>query len=59
LVVDAVNKDRLVGIVDDEQDITELFRDALSTINGITILHSQIQYWLLNTLRSITKSTCW
>jgi len=37
LVVDAVNKDRLVGIVDDEQDITELFRDALSTINGITI----------------------
>ena len=37
MVVDAVNKVRLVGIVDDEQDITELFRDALSAINGITI----------------------
>ncbi|HEY9398723.1 MAG TPA: response regulator [Nitrososphaeraceae archaeon] len=32
-----VSKSRLVGIVDDEQDIIKLFHDALGVINGITI----------------------
>ncbi|HEY9398560.1 MAG TPA: response regulator [Nitrososphaeraceae archaeon] len=35
--IDVVSKSRLVGIVDDEQDITKLFHDALGVINGITI----------------------
>ena len=29
--------DKLVSIVDDEQDITTLFRDALMNIKGITV----------------------
>ena len=37
MVIDAGSKKRLVGIVDDEVDITKLFRDALGIINGITI----------------------
>jgi DNA-binding NtrC family response regulator len=37
MVIDVIRKKRLVGIVDDEEDITRLFRDALSLINGITI----------------------
>jgi DNA-binding NtrC family response regulator len=37
MVIDVIRKKRLVGIVDDEEDITRLFRDALGLINGITI----------------------
>jgi two-component system response regulator (stage 0 sporulation protein F) len=37
MVFDLISKKRLVGIVDDEEDITGLFRDALGVINGITI----------------------
>jgi DNA-binding NtrC family response regulator len=37
VVIDLISKKRLVGIVDDEEDITKLFRDALGIINGITI----------------------
>jgi DNA-binding NtrC family response regulator len=37
MVFDLISKKRLVGIVDDEVDITKLFRDALGVINGITI----------------------
>jgi DNA-binding NtrC family response regulator len=32
-----VSENKLVAIVDDEDDIVKLFRDALGTINGITI----------------------
>jgi DNA-binding NtrC family response regulator len=32
-----VTRKRLVGIVDDEKDITVLFRDALAVVSGITI----------------------
>lgn len=32
-----VSKGKLVAIVDDEDDIVELFRDALGSINNITI----------------------
>lgn len=31
------SKSKLVAIVDDEDDIVKLFRDALGTINGITV----------------------
>jgi len=38
LVADnTVSKSKLVAIVDDEDDIVQLFRDALGSINGITI----------------------
>jgi len=37
MVFDLISKKRLVGIVDDDVDITNLFRDALGIINGITI----------------------
>jgi hypothetical protein len=37
MVFDLISKKRLVGIVDDEVDITNLFRDALGVINGTTI----------------------
>jgi len=38
LVADnSISKSKLVAIVDDEDDIAKLFRDALGTINGITI----------------------
>jgi hypothetical protein len=30
-----VTRKRLVGIVDDEKDITVLFRDALAVVSGI------------------------
>ena len=33
----SVSKSKLVAIVDDEDDIVKLFRDALGTINGITV----------------------
>ena len=33
----SISKSKLVAIVDDEDDIAKLFRDALGTINGITI----------------------
>lgn len=33
----SVSKSKLVAIVDDENDIVKLFRDALGTINGITV----------------------
>ena len=33
----SVSKNKLVGVVDDDDDIATLFRDALGTINGITI----------------------
>ena len=33
----SVSKSKLIAIVDDEDDITNLFRDALGTINDITI----------------------
>jgi DNA-binding NtrC family response regulator len=32
-----VNKKGLIGVVDDELDIAQLFRDALQTTNGFTI----------------------
>ena len=32
-----VTRKRLVGIVDDEKDISVLFRDALAVVSGITI----------------------
>ncbi|TLX66828.1 MAG: response regulator, partial [Thaumarchaeota archaeon] len=32
-----ISKNRLVAIVDDEADITRLFRDALGVVSGITI----------------------
>ena len=32
-----ISNSKLVAIVDDEDDIAKLFRDALGTINGITI----------------------
>ncbi|TLX66620.1 MAG: response regulator [Thaumarchaeota archaeon] len=32
-----ISKNRLVAIVDDEADITKLFRDALGVVSGITI----------------------
>ena len=35
--MDLISKNRLVAIVDDEEDITKLFHDALGTIKGITI----------------------
>ena len=38
MVVDnSVSKSRLIAIVDDEDDIVKLFRDALGTINGIIV----------------------
>ena len=37
MVFDLISRKRLVGIVDDEVDITKLFRDALGVINGIRI----------------------
>jgi DNA-binding NtrC family response regulator len=38
LVADnSFSKSKLVAIVDDEDDIVKLFRDALGTINGITV----------------------
>jgi DNA-binding NtrC family response regulator len=38
LVADnSVSKSKLIAIVDDENDIVKLFRDALGTINGITV----------------------
>jgi DNA-binding NtrC family response regulator len=38
LVADnSVSKSKLIAIVDDEDDIVKLFRDALGTINGITV----------------------
>lgn len=33
----SVSKSKLIAIVDDEDDIVKLFRDALGTINGITV----------------------
>ena len=33
----SVSKTKLMAIVDDEDDIVKLFRDALGTINGITV----------------------
>ena len=33
----SVSKSKHVAIVDDEDDIVKLFRDALGTINGITV----------------------
>jgi two-component system C4-dicarboxylate transport response regulator DctD len=36
MVFDLISK-RLIGIIDDEVDITNLFRDALGIINGVTI----------------------
>lgn len=33
----SISKSKLVAIVDDEDDIAKLFRDALGTINDITI----------------------
>lgn len=33
----SISKSKLVAIVDDEDDIVKLFRDALGTINGITV----------------------
>lgn len=33
----SISKSKLVAIVDDEHDIIELFRNALGTINNITI----------------------
>ena len=33
----SVSKSKLMAIVDDEDDIVKLFRDALGTINGITV----------------------
>ena len=33
----SVSKSKLIAIVDDEDDITNLFRDGLGTINDITI----------------------
>jgi two-component system response regulator (stage 0 sporulation protein F) len=44
---------RIVAIVDDQEGITELFCDALSTIDGITIFKLQIPYLRLNTLQLI------
>ena len=32
-----ISKNRLVAIVDDEEDITKLFHDALGAVKGITI----------------------
>jgi len=58
MVFDLISKKRLVGIVDDEVDITKLFRDAWALLMVLQFLHSQIQYWLLNILQSIKKGTC-
>jgi DNA-binding NtrC family response regulator len=33
----SVSKSKLIAIVDDDDDIVKLFRDALGTINGITV----------------------
>lgn len=33
----SVSKSKLIAIVDDEEDIVNLFRDTLGSINGITI----------------------
>ncbi|MGV8106966.1 MAG: response regulator [Nitrososphaerota archaeon] len=35
--MDSLSKSKLIAIVDDEDDIVKLFRDALGTINGITV----------------------
>lgn len=37
MVADSLSKSKLIAIVDDEDDIVKLFRDALGTINGITV----------------------
>ena len=37
MVVDSLSKSKLIAIVDDEDDIVKLFRDAIGKINGITI----------------------
>ena len=37
MVADSLSKSKLIAIVDDEDDIVNLFRDALGTINGITV----------------------
>lgn len=34
---DQISKKNLIAIVDDEDDIVKLFRDALGSINGITV----------------------
>jgi len=56
ILLKVFTNDRIVSIIDDELDITELFRDSIcGNIDGISVAPLTIQDLLENTLQRISK----